>query len=385
MAAKRGGILCVGIDDGHVKACLCDQVSGNWRLVTWLAEQTPLADRATFERTLEGDSVTASVHWTLNTLSQFMGCNLQHALLPRDETRGAEYQLEELLLTASARPPLRVWVMALTPLWVPRLEEVVHSLSAHVVGVTLLKEDMPAWRLRQELHSGRPDLLLICGGHDGASKMGHGIRSAIPLLAECLALYESSLQIIYAGQSEFGPEFQEAVRAAGMFDALLIPNIFPRPEYFRFNPLQDALKDIRGRREFQGIGKIAGRAWGLEAGDVKSVAESFTGGLRVWQGREQPGADLHGILESAGRRLHVLLPADVQKPTKIWHGMGPEPPDQLKDWPPVGLASGLGLSNFSGVEIPECDPKGFLPLIAPLFARDPAAAWSILTKDLLMG
>ncbi len=387
MAAARGGILCVGIDDGHVKACLCDQVSGSWRLVNWLVEQTPLAERARFEAAAGRETVAPSIQWALNTLGQFMGCDLQHALLPPrpvPASDSAAYQLGRVLLTASASPPLTVWVMTLTPLWLSKLEEVVHSQPAHVVGVTLLQGNLPAWRLRQELLSGQPDLLLICGGHDGEPEKGQGRSSTVSLLTECLALYESPLQIVFAGQSEFAPELLEGIRAGGRFAPVAIPNISPHPEYFRFGPLQEVLATLHRARESQRIGTGAAQAWGLEDIGLLSVSESFTRALRVWQSRRHPDAELHGVLESAHRRLHVRLPAATHQPAAVWHGVGPELPDQLQDWPPVGLASGLGPASFPRGEVPVCEPKGFLPLIAPLFAMDPAAGWSILTQDLLV-
>ena len=387
MAAARGGILCVGIDDGHVKACLCDQVSGAWRLVNWLVEQTPLAERAQFEAEADRETVVPSIQWALNTLGQFMGCDLQHALLPQQqahESSSAAYQLDRVLLTASASPPLTVWVMTLTPLWLPRLEEIVHSQRAHVIGVTLLQGNLPAWRLRQELLSSQPDLLLICGGYDGEPEKRQDRSSTVSLLTECLALYESPLQIVFAGQSEFAPELLEGIRAGGRFEPVAIPNISPHPEYFRFGPLQEVLAALQSAREVQGIGMDAAQTWGLEEVGLLSISESFTRALRVWQSRRHPDAELHGVLESAHRRLHVRLPAAADQPAAVWHGVGPGLPDQLKDWPPVGLASGLGPASFPRGEMPVCEPKGFLPLIAPLFAMDPAAGWSILTQDLLI-
>ena len=279
MAAARGGILCVGIDDGHVKACLCDQVSGAWRLVNWLVEQTPLAERAQFEAEADRETVVPSIQWALNTLGQFMGCDLQHALLPQQqahESSSAAYQLDRVLLTASASPPLTVWVMTLTPLWLPRLEEIVHSQRAHVIGVTLLQGNLPAWRLRQELLSGQPDLLLICGGYDGEPEKRQDRSSTVSLLTECLALYESPLQIVFAGQSEFAPELLEGIRAGGRFEPVAIPNISPHPEYFRFGPLQEVLAALQSAREVQGIGMDAAQTWGLEEVGLLSISESFT-------------------------------------------------------------------------------------------------------------
>ncbi len=387
MSEARGGILSVGIDDGHVKACLCDRVSGTWRLVNWLAEQIPPKEHTQGETATEGATIVSNLQWVLNTLGQFMGCDLQHALLPAPhalESDSAAYPLDRVLLTASPSPPLKVWIMTLTPLWLPQLEAAVHSQPAHVVGVTLLQGDLPAWRLRQELFSGQPDLLLVCGGYEGEPEPRQGRSSTVSLLTECLALYESPLQIVFAGQSAFASELLTPIRDAGRFDPIAIPNIAPYPEYFRFGPLQEALTALQGAREGQALDRDAAQAWGLEGIGLLSVSESFTRALRVWQGHRHPDAALHGVLASAHRRLHVLLPAAAHQPATIWHGGGEETPDQLQDWPPVGLASGLGPASFPRKETPVCEPKGFLPLMAPLFAMDPAAGWSILTEDLLV-
>ncbi len=384
MAAAPGGILCVGLDDGHVKACLCDQVSGAWRLVNWLVEQTPQAEQALCEAEAAGATVLPGMQWVLNTLGQFMGCDLQHAWLPARESHAATYRLDSVLLTASVRPPLKVWVITRTPLWLPQLEAAVHSQPAHVIGVTLLQGELPAWRLRQELRSGQPDLLLVCGGYEEEPEPAQGRNSTVSVLTECLALYQSPLQIVFAGQSALAPEFRAGIRVAGRFDPVAIPNIAPHPAYFRFGPLQEMLAAVHRAREVRGIGRRAMEAWGPGKFDLLSVSESFTRALRVWQGRRHPDTALHGVLESAHRRLHVLLPAAAHQPATVWHGMGSVLPAQLQDWPPVRLASGLGPASFPDSEMPVCEPRGFLPLIAPLFATDPAAAWSILTQDLLV-
>ncbi len=387
MAAVQGGILCVGIDDGHVKACLCDQVSGSWRLVNWLVEQIPPAERAEAAVETERGTVVSSVQWVLNTLSQFTGCDLQSALLPQPQASASDsaaYRLDKVWLTASVNPPLTVWIMTLTPLWLPQLEEIVHGQSAHVVGVTLLQGDLPAWRLRQELLSGRPDLLLICGGYESEPEPGQGRSSPVSVLTECLALYENPLQIVFAGQSAGAAELLAGIRAAGRFEPVAIPNIAPHPAYFRFRPLQEALAALQHEREVRRLGMDAARTWGAAEIGLLSVSESFTRALRVWQSRRHPAAELHGVLASAHRRLHVLLPAAADQPAAVWHGVGPGVPEQLKHWPPVGLASGLGPAGFPRQEMPVCEPRGFLPLITPLLATDPAAGWSVLTRDLLV-
>ena len=387
MATGKGGLLCVGIDDGHVKACLCDQVSRDWRLVSWLAEQTPLVDRSKFQSENKREAVSSIVLWVMDTLGQFMDCDMRHALLPKVQTSESgpvDYQLDRVLLTACVGPPLKVWVLTLSPLWLPMLEEAIHAQSAHVVGVTLLQSDLPAWRLREEMRNAQPHLLLICGGYEGEPENKNGESPMISLLTECLALYENPLQIIYAGQSALTQNLRAAFQSTGKFDPITIPNISPQPEYLRFGPLQEALSDLQDQRDIQEYGKDAALAWGQGEGGPQSVSASFIGGLRVWQGRTQPNEILHGLLESAGRRLHVLLPANAKEPAMTWHCVGKELPDQLKEWPPVGLVSGMGPSSFSSGKKPVLEPKGFLPLIAPLFARDPAAAWSILTQDLLV-
>lgn len=387
MAVEKGGILCIGIDDSHVKACLCQQVSGDWRLASWLEEQTPLLDRAQFLTQGERRTVSSHVLWAMETLGHFLGCDLQRALLPAlraKESHAAQFKLDRILVTASLSAPLKVWVLALTSLALDDLKAAIHGQGAHVIGVTLLGESLPAWRLRMEITKAQPDLLLICGGYDGGFEHRIGSDFLIPLLHECLESYESPLQVIYAGRSEIAEDFQATLSAVGRIKPISIPNISPHPEYFRFGPLQEALAAWQEERDLQDFNELATHAWGLEETGMPTMAESFTGGLRVWQGHSRPRERLHGVLQSAGRRLHVLLPANTDDSALIWHALGEELPDQLKDWPPVGLASGLSPSSFSGKEMPILDPNGFLPLIAPLFAMEPEAAWSVLTQDLLV-
>lgn len=382
----RSGLLCVGMDDVYVKACLCDRVAGQWRLISWLDEQTPWADRSELRIDAGQDRLTSKIRWAADVLGQFLGCDLGSAL-PTSESDQADaartdYVLDQVLLTVNPLPPLRVWAWLLTPLPLPAVEDALHASESYLAGVSLLDPHAPPWRLRQDLALGHPDLLLICGGYDAETGLVPDLAPIARLLGACLEQMDASLPVMYAGSDRYAQAFAEALQQSGRNDHLIaVRNVAPHPAYVQGEPLRAALREHDRRRMQAAWTENETRTWWRGSVPPRTQGENFVCSLRVWQGQCRPDVPVHGLLRSGTGDLHALLPAQAEDPIALYRGTvnGPLP----LDWPPVHLISGGADPTAAGAAEAVRDPHGFMPLIAPLFDVNPEAAWSVLSRDLL--
>lgn len=385
-AMKRSGILCVGMDDVYVKACLCDRVAGQWRLISWLDEQTPWADRSELRIDVGQGRLTPKIRWAADALSQFLGCDLWSALPLADADRAdatrTDYALEQVLLTVNLLPPLRVWAWLPTPLHLPAVEDALHASESYLAGVSLFDPHASPWRLRQDLALSHPDLLLICGGYDADTGLVPDLAPVARLLGACLEQMDASLTVMYAGSDRFAQAFAETLPQSGRSDPLIaVRNVAPHPAYVQGEPLRSALRAHGQRRVQAALTEDETRMWWRGSVAPRTQGENFVRSLRVWQGQCRPAVPVHGLLRSGTGDLHALLPAQEEDPVALYRGTanGPLP----LDWPPVHLISGWADPTAEGAAEAVREPHGFMPLIAPLFDVNPEAAWSILSRDLL--
>ncbi len=378
-------LLCVGIDHRYVKACLCDQVAGQWRLVAWLNEQAPAPSTSDLQIDVEPTLVTSRVHWAASTLGRFLDHDLLQALSPASRDRSpAVYAVEQVLLTVSPLPPRRVWVMALTPLWLSVLEDLIQSLEAHLVGVTLCDHRLNALVCSRDLALAAPDLVIVCGGYDISATVRQTLDWAAQVLAD--SLNESGpVPVIYAGSRQASASFAQILQTqvTGV-ELTVVDNVVPRPEYIQGDPLHAALHEFCIRTAHSAISDEDVQTWLAPSTGWGSHSMNFIRVLQLWQSCSRPGQRVHGVYHAGGNRLHVLLDDTGAGSIQTAHASGAHQPDAVNQWPaPVIVSGRLG---FHITLHADCvyDPRGFMPLLAPMHDLVPEAIEPILDQDLLV-
>ena len=378
-------LLCVGIDHKYVKACLCDQVSGQWRLIAWLNEQAPVAMTDDLQIEVEPTVVTSKVRWAAATLGRFLDHDLLLNLPPQsaDGQRSAPYSVERVLLTVSPLAPSRVWVMALTPLWLSLLEDLIQSVEAHLVGVTICDHRMNSLLCSRDLALAAPDLIVVCGGYD----IDGSTPPTLGLMAQVLgdSLHEHGpVPVIYAGSAQGSREFAHVLQTQiANLELTVVENIVPQPDLFRGDSLHATLLEFCYRTSQNSLGEEI-RNWSPSGSDWGSHSVNFLRVLQLWQAQFQPGSPVHGVHYSGDNRVHVLLNGSGPDSVQTAHGSSVYQPDAVSQWPEPLVVSGI--IAFQSDSQLGCvnDPRGFMPLLAPMFDIHPEAAWSILTQELLV-
>ncbi len=374
-----GPFLCVGIDHAYVRACLCDRVAGQWRLIAWLNEQAPVVSADDLHIEVEPSLVTSRIRWAAATLGRF----LEHDLLPDpDQTQHATaYTVERTLLTVTPLPPRRIWVMALTPLWLSVLEDLIQSVEAHLIGVTIWDHRMNSLVCSRDLALACPDLIVVCGGYDMARIPLRSLGTMAQALADNMNEH-GLLPVVYAGSREVSREFADILRTrVPNLDLTVVANLVPQPDFIQGDPLHTALHEFCIRTAQNAVTATDSRAWLAPGAGWGSHSVHFMRMLQLWQARYRSALPVHGIHYSGGNRIHVLL--DGAGSVQIAHTHGLYQPDAVQSWPQPMVVSGQ--ATFQGQADPNCvyDPRGFMPLLAPMYDIDPTAVGSILAQDLL--
>jgi len=166
-AGSSGAVLAVGVEVERLTACVLEPVDGLYRLAGWRVvtgrDQRPLP---------------AQVH----DLCRQLGNRLQRPLW--DEKRSAPLThssdpiryppLEQVVVTASPRPRLRVWLAGLTEHnSLAAAQRGLEAAQAQWTGTTCLGAHLDSATLAQELDAARPEALVLAGGYDTADPRTH--------------------------------------------------------------------------------------------------------------------------------------------------------------------------------------------------------------------
>lgn len=372
-------LLAVGIDGTYARACLLEDILGSYRLAAWLTLPRQGARHL-------GDEVAALCRQLGSRLGRRLwdDAHQRPLLTSADPTRYPP--VAQLTVTLSPRPPLRVWVVALSAGY--SLEAALLAVTAapaEVIGHTLLTVDGDLGALAATLRAMRPDALLLVGGYDQAKATAQpALTALVGVVVGALARLPARARpsVIYAGNQGAATHVQtQFAQAGGAFTA--VPNVMPAPNQLRQDAAAAALDALYWQRCRQLDGFATLKQWHTSPAAVTSLEASFARLVQTWLALHQL-RDLHGIYTGGPRRLHVwaneaspdvtVLYADAQTPVRLPAG-----------WPVAGLLSGVWSAKIAlpaGVQW--WDRSGLAPLVASLAPVAPAAAVQTLRHDLLL-
>ncbi len=381
--ANEGTILAVGVEVHRLTACLLEPIDGVYRLAAWRIapsrEQRPLVA-------------------PVQEICRQLGARLQRTLWD-EASSGPLLQsadpvrrppLEQVVISASPRPRLRVWLAGLTATnsWAAA-RAALDASQAQEVGGVCLSAHLNAATLARDLDALRPEVIVLSGGYEGGQ--GHSqapIHRLINLLAAALHHLPDQTQpeIVFAGTSLARPTAMQLAQNQTR-RVQCVENVLPAPGQLNPQPLAQALDDLYAQkcRRTQGFGRLA--QWNANAQPILSVEAAFTRLVPLWM--ELHGLrGLHSLYAGGDRWLYVWANADANTVQVCYTAPGnmPLPAPSGAAWrPPLQLVSGPwpdGLTLSAGVLWR--DPFGLAPSIAAAGSPAPAAALQALRHDVLL-
>jgi hypothetical protein len=378
LTVESSTLMALSIDNRFGRACLLENISGVYRLAAWIT----MAHQG--QRHL-GDQVAN----LCRQLGSRLGRRLwdernQFPLLTSvDPTRHPP--LAQLAITISPRPPLRVWVVGLTPTYSVEAGRLATMGSvAQVIGQSYLTVDTTVEQLSHTLRQQTPDVVVVVGGYDTQSVATHRpLHILSSLVAGALQRIprRSRPALLYAGNQWAAPEVEVILYGT---DRLvdLVPNVMPSAALVRQDALARALDDHYWLlcRRLDGFSLL--ERWHTSPVDMTTIEANFVRLVQMWMALHNL-AELYGLY-CGERWLHVWA-SEAQPEVAIAYS-DPDPAQVfLPGWPALGLASGAWPD---AVALPPSvrwwDRSGLAPVVAALGPVSPAATYQALSQDLLL-
>jgi hypothetical protein len=381
--------LALGIDSGWVRACLLEPVGGRHRLITW----------GEAER-----SAGQSTHELVARVCQRMGAQIGRRLwdaaaqMPLLQSSDPVREPPIGLVTAvmSLAAPLRVWLAGLSAeRSLAAARRAVQSSPSTIVGVTALNRQLDAARLRDELLSAQPQILVICGGYERAS---HWVQDALWRLCRVLGSILDQLPpqqrplCLYAGNQAAAAHVVHLLGAAngsfgfdmadfGVVDFGVVDNVHPAPGAMNLSALSRALYAEHARlcqrsREHTQLGQLL-----TPPAQLVSPEVAFAQLVQAWLVYKKL-PELHGVLHRLSGRMHVYA---SRRAEAIQAAFTPsnEPPAATAEWPPAQVMSGAGgATDPIAANAQWRDEWGLAPVVASVGQVDPVAMLQVLEHDL---
>ena len=387
-AGSGGTILALGVEVERLTACVLEPVDGLYRLAAWRVatgrDQRPLP---------------AQVH----DLCRQLGGRLQRTLW--DERRSGPLThspdpvryppIEQVVVTASPRPRLRVWLAGLTEHnSLAAAQTALESAQAQWTGSTCLEARLDPATLAQELDAARPEALALTGGYDSPDARTHApVRLLASRIAAALHMMPEHARpdVLYAGNAYALPAVTALLEQAVERRIHSVENVLPAPGHVREQPLAAALNALymEKSKRMQGFARLA--EWNSGAQPILAMEDAFTRLVSLWM-ELQGLRELHALYAGTDRWLYVW--ADAETNTVQTRCTGPRValpddagrPFHKQAWqPPLRLVSGPLPDTFvlpAGVIWH--DAEGLAPIVAAAGRTAPAAALHALTHDLLI-
>ncbi len=182
------------------------------------------------------------------------------------------------------------------------------------------------------------------------------------------------LPVIYAGSQLAAASFAQTLQTqVASLELTVVDNIVPQPDYIQGDSLHAALQEFCTRTSQSAVRDEDVQAWLPPSAGWGSHSTNFIRVLQLWQARNKPGRPVHGVYHSGGNRVHVLLDDTGSGAVQTAHASGAHQPDAVNLWPaPVVVSGRMG---FHASPQHDCvyDPRGFMPLLAPLYDIAPEA------------
>lgn len=377
-ASIPGTLLALGVDTRLVRACLLEPVGGRYRLIHW--GDVPRQD----ERPLE--MLVAQVCQRLgDQLGRTVWDAQQNAPWTHSADPVREPPITGIFATLGLRSPLRVWLAGLSQersLAVAR--RAVRQIPATICGTTCLERQIDVTALNQSLLAAQPQVLLICGGYEGATTHAQeSIWRLCALVGSVLRHLPPAQQplCIYAGNSAAAPEAERIMQVvAGSMRCETVANAHPGPGETVVAPLGRTLHDYSVQLHRRTPEYVQLARWLAHPAEVLLSHVAFARAVQAWR-LHQHLPDLHGVYEDETGRLHVWA-SERDEGVQTFFADRHEPPPELHTWPPLQLVSGLVVSRKPD-SVRWQDPLGLLPIVTAVGQADPLAMVDVFAADLL--
>lgn len=376
-----GSLLAFGVEQEGVRVCLIDQVSGQHRLLGWLGLQS--------EPEIEAPSLLANACRRLgNRLGRPLWDEKRQQPLLDTEDPLRQPPVEQVAVSLLARPPLRVWLAAVTEsLGLATLREIVTEAPANVVGSTVLRADLQSAALAHALRQAAPDVLLIAGGYDDPATVTHSsVQRLCKIVGAAVAEadFPTPPAIFYVGNRHVSTVAALLSQTEQGSHVEMLENIQPAPEQVHPHQLVRALTyyDWRLNTRLPGFGHLT--RWVSSPGQVSSLATNFVQLTQLWM-EFQSMSLLHGLFCTRDWWLHVL----ADRFSDGIHIQYTPPQTRLAGsagWPPAQLISGTwpGWEDKNAPARFWWDREGLAPVIAALGQVAPLAMVQALANDVLL-
>jgi hypothetical protein len=376
--ADQSSILALGVDLGHVRGCMLENVGGTYRLAAWLS--TPRREDAGLNH-LAGE--------LLRQMGQRLHRTLWHShdrmpLTTSDDVVRVP-PVGQVVVTASPRSHVRVWLAGLTATQsIAAALDALAGSPAQVVGHTAYMADLQVGSLADDLVSGTPDLIVIVGGYDNPD-----VQNQQPLLdlsrlfGQALARYAPAQRpgVVFAGNRWAATRATEALQAAGGGLMETVDNVQPAPGVLQRAPLAQAVAYAYWRlcRHTAGFKEIS--RWVTSPGHIASLETSFIQLVHVWMELHALPA-LHGLYCGPTWWLHVWAIRN-QQAVNLRYVEPRTRPDILAAWPPLQLVSGeWPTALWPQPPLYWCDRSGMAPMVATIGQVAPQAMIDVLRTDM---
>lgn len=378
LTVESSTLMALSIDNRVGRACLLENISGSYRLAAWITLMRQ------GERHL-GDQVAN----LCRQLGSRLGRRLwdernQFPLLTSiDPTRHPP--LAQLAITLSPRPPLRVWIVGLTPTYsieAGRLATL--GTAAQVIGQSYLTVELTVEQLNQTFLQHRPDVVLVVGGYDTQPLATHRplhILSTLVAGAVRRLPRRTRPALFYAGNHWAVPEVETILQSTEA-TVVVVPNVMPSAALVRQDALARALEEHYWRlcRSIDGFPLL--ERWHTSPTEMTTIEANFVRLVQMWMALHNQ-AELYGLY-CGERWLHVWA-SETQQEVAIVYTEADPAQAFLPAWPALGLVSGAWPDR---IPLPPSvrwwDRSGLAPVVAALGPVAPESTVQALSQDLLL-
>ena len=375
-----GSLLALSVEPTWTRACLLENISGQYRLAGWLSMQrTP-----ELEMTQQLASTCRRLGARLGR--QFWDEANDAPLLQSDDPMRLP-PFEQVAVVASPRPPVRVWLAGLSDgISLAVARQALISSPAQLVGSTCLTVDANSGQLALELGEAQPEALVIVGGYDDpAPDAQHSLLWLCKIVGQALARMAPPQRptIFYAGNRWASVAAESLLRAGeGPVQMQVLNNLQPVPGVMRQAELAVALGYFYWRLCEWVPGFTTIRRWVTSPGQMTNLETSFAQLTQAWLNYQQL-IDLHALYCGENEWLHVWA-TQAQNGVQMRFVQPKTRPPELNDWPPLQLVSGdWPLQLWAPPATYWWDHNGLAPLLAGIGQVAPLAMLQVLSLDLL--
>ncbi len=375
-----GSLFALSVEAKVTRACVLENVNGQYRLANWLSVQRTPAD-----------GMTEQVANTCRRLGTRINRQLwdevrDEPLLQSDDPLRFP-TLEQVAVTASPRAHVRVWVAGLSnSISLTAARQAVASGPTQWIGSTRLTIDTNSGQLATELNEAQPEALVIVGGYDDPALVA---QSSILLLCKVVGQALARMppaqrpMVFYAGNGWAATEAENLLRVGeGPVQVQLLANLQPAPGQVRQAELAVALGYHYWRLCERTPDFVKLSRWVTSPGQITNLESSFAQLTQAWMVYQQLPA-LHALYCGDDWWLHVWASQALNGVRMRFVQPKTRPPD-LVEWPPLQLVSGdWPLRLWSPPAVAWWDRNNLAPMIAGIGQVAPLAMLQVLTLDLL--